>query len=204
MEKALFPEKYNGKDDSAEPDMEYIFQELSRKHVTRQLLWEEYKLEHPDGLMYSQFCERIRVAQKANEIDYHKTHKAGEECEVDWAGTKIPYFDVQNKKWREAALFVAALPASAYPFAYAYHDQKTASWIDAHIRAFRFFEGTPRILLPDCPKTAVTKTDLFDPVLTKSYREMAAYYDITIIPARPRKPQDYLQNRFIFKIDIIS
>ena len=196
LEKALFPEKHAGKDGPDEPDMGYIIKELTRKHVTRQLLWEEYKLEHPDGLMYSQFCDRIRMAQKANEIDFHKTHKAGEECEVDWAGTGIPYFDLQGKGWRSAALFVAVLPASVYPFVYAYADQKAASWIDAHIRAFRFFGGTPRILIPDCPKTAVTTTDLYEPVLSKSYQEMAAHYDITIIPARPREPRDknYVEN----------
>ena len=197
LEKTLFPEKHAvGEADSDEPDMGYIFGELSKKHVTRQLLWEEYKLEHPDGLMYSQFCERIKSARETDEIDYHKIHKAGEECEVDWAGTGISYYDVQGKQWRSAALFVAVLPASAYPFVHAYPDQKSASWIDAHIRSFRFFGGTPRILIPDCTKTAVVTPDLFDPLLTKSYQEMAAHYDITIIPARPGKPKDknYVEN----------
>jgi len=196
LEKMLFPEKYSDCIGTDEPDMGYILTELSRKHVTRQLLWEEYKLDHPSGLMYSQFCERIRIAMKANEIDYHKTHKGGEECEVDWAGTGIPYFDLKGKEWRTSAIFVAALPASAYPFAYAYPDQKSASWIDAHIRAFKFFGGTPRILIPDCAKTAVITPDLFDPILSKSYQEMASHYDITIIPARPGKPRDknYVEN----------
>jgi transposase len=196
LEKILFPEKYADNAGTDEPDMGYILQELSRKHVTRQLLWEEYKLDHPNGLMYSQFCERIKAARKANEIDYHKTHKGGEECETDWAGTGIQYFDMGSKEWRTAAIFVAVLPASAYPFAYAYPDQKSASWIDAHIRAFRFFGGTPRILIPDCAKTAVVTPDLYDPVLTKSYQEMASHYDITIIPARPGKPRDknYVEN----------
>lgn len=190
LEKILFPEKHAKETGSDEPDMGYILQELTRKHVTRQLLWEEYKLDHPNGLMYSQFCERIRLAQKANEIDYHKTHKAGEECETDWAGTGISYFDVENKEWKTAAIFVAVLPASLYPFAHAYPDQKSESWIDAHIRAFRFFGGTPRVLTPDCTKTAIVTADLFDPVITRSYQEMAAHYDITIIPARPGRPQD--------------
>jgi len=98
--------------------------------------------------------------------------------------------------WMNAVLFVGVLPASAYPFARAYPDQKTPSWIDAHVRMFRFFGGMPRILTPDCTKTAVTTPDLFDPVITKTYQDMAAHYDITIIPARPRKPRDknYIEN----------
>jgi transposase len=196
LENMLFPEKYASHSECDEPVMEYILSELSRKHVTRQLLWEEYKMEHPSGLMYSQFCDRIRSALKANDIDYHKPHKAGEECEVDWAGSTIPYYDVKLAKWDVAVLFVAVLPASAYPFAYAYPNQKTESWIDAHVRAFKFFDGTPRILVPDCTKTAVTTPDLYDPLITKTYQEMAAHYDITIIPARPRKPKDknYVEN----------
>jgi len=188
LEVLLFPEKSEA--DPKELDMMYIISELSRKHVTRQLLWEEYKQEHPDGLMYSQFCERIRKALKENALEYHKHHKAGEECEVDWAGTTIPYYDAGMGMWKDAVLFVGVLPASAYPFALAYPDQKTPGWIDAHVKMFKFFGGTPRILTPDCTKTAVTTPDLFDPVITKTYQEMAAHYDITIIPARPRKPRD--------------
>jgi len=189
LEALLYPEEKRDAD-SKEPDMMHILAELSRKHVTRQLLWEEYKHEHPDGLMYSQFCDKIRNALKENALEYHKHHKAGEECEVDWAGTTIPYYDAGARIWIDSILFVGVLPTSAYPFARAYPNQKTPSWIDAHVRMFRFFGGTPRILVPDCTKTAVTAPDLFDPVITKTYQEMAAHYDITIIPARPRKPRD--------------
>jgi len=38
------------------PDVNYIHQELKKKSVTLQLLWQEYKQEHPDGLQYGQFC----------------------------------------------------------------------------------------------------------------------------------------------------
>ena len=189
LEEILFREEEND-EDPCELDMGYLLSELSRKYVTRQLLWEEYKIKHPGGLMYSQFCERIKMALKANEMDFHKTHKAGEECEVDWAGGTIPYYDVLREKWSDAFLFVAVLPASNYPFVRAYRDQKTGNWIDGHVRAFDFFGGTPHILIPDCTKTAVTTPDLFDPVITKTYHEMATHYDITVIPARPRKPKD--------------
>ena len=101
LETLLFP-KEEDLADSKGIDMMYILAELSRKHVTRQLLWEEYKEDNPDGLMYSQFCERIRIALKENAIDYHKHHKAGEDCEVDWAGTVIPYYSADERKWKDA------------------------------------------------------------------------------------------------------
>ena len=35
-------------------DWSYIHQELKRKHVTLMLLWQEYKVHHPNGCRYSQ------------------------------------------------------------------------------------------------------------------------------------------------------
>jgi transposase len=36
--------------------MEYLNQELKKKGVTLQFLWNEYKQGNPDGYQYSQFC----------------------------------------------------------------------------------------------------------------------------------------------------
>ena len=45
----------------AMPDWAHVHTELRRKGVTLSLLWQEYKAEHPDGIQYSQFCERYRA-----------------------------------------------------------------------------------------------------------------------------------------------
>ena len=42
------------------PDWARVHAERRRKGVTLALLWQEYKAEHPEGLQYSQFCERYR------------------------------------------------------------------------------------------------------------------------------------------------
>lgn len=175
---------------SPEPDMEYIFREMKKKSVTLMLLWEEYKEQNPDGIMYSQFCDRYSNFKKDNKISMRKEHKAGEEVEVDWAGSTMSYVDTETGELKNAYIFVAVLPASAYPFAYAYGDTKTANWIDAHVRAYEYFGGVPRITIPDNTKTAVTKSDRVDPVLNKSYNEMARHYRTTIVPARAGKPKD--------------
>jgi len=43
-----------------------------------------------------------------------------------------------------ASLFVAVLPASAYPFLHAYDNMKMPNWIDTHMRAYTWFGGAPR------------------------------------------------------------
>ena len=44
----------------AEPDWAALHRELKRKHVTLQMLWDEYVEQHPDGYRYSRFCELYR------------------------------------------------------------------------------------------------------------------------------------------------
>lgn len=177
-------------DCSPEPDMDYVFREMKKPHVTLMKLWEEYKDRHHDGIMYTQFCERYRVFKKSNSITMHKEHKAGEEVEVDWAGSSIQYYDSHMQEYLEASIFVAVLPASNYPFCYAFENKKEQHWIEGHVRAYEYFHGVPRITIPDNAKTAVTKTDLFDPVINRAYLEMAKHYGTTVIAARPYKPRD--------------
>ena len=81
---------------------EHIFNEMKKPNVTLMKLWEEYKREHPDGIMYTQFCERYRTFKISNKISMHKEHKAGEEIEVDWCGSTVSYADAATGKNREA------------------------------------------------------------------------------------------------------
>ena len=56
----LFPtQSRTGQRRFAEPDFETVHQELRSKLVTKQLLWQEYRQQHPaDGYSYAQFCHR--------------------------------------------------------------------------------------------------------------------------------------------------
>ena len=173
-----------------EPDLETIFYEMKKKSVTLMLLWEEYKAKHPDGIMYTQFCERYRSFKKQNQLTIHIEHKGGEEVQVDWAGQTLSYTDPETGEIKKVNIFVAVLPASAYPFVHAYEDMKLANWLDAHANAYEYFGGVPKVTIPDNTKTAVTTADRVDPVLNKSYSEMARHYRTTLVPARAGKPKD--------------
>src|SRR5215469_16586326 len=45
----------------AEPDWATVHRELKRKHVTLQILWDEYIERRPGGYRYSRFCELYRA-----------------------------------------------------------------------------------------------------------------------------------------------
>lgn len=122
------------------------------------LLWKEYKRNHPDGIMYTKFCENYRQFKKANQITMHIEHKAGEEMQIDWAGDTILYMDVKTGALKAVYLFVAVQPTSNYPFDYAYSDSKILNFIDAQVRAYEYFVGVPKITIPDKYKDSSYKS----------------------------------------------
>jgi transposase len=183
------PTERQNKQKIVEPDLEYIHREMQKKGITLTLLWEEYKTENPDGLMYTQFCDRYRAFRKSNDVYMRKIYKAGERVLVDWAGLTMSYTDKTGEVC-PAYIFVAVLPASSYLYVEAFRNMKESSWIEAHVNAFEYFGGVPLIVVPDNPKTAITKANYHDPVANRTYAEMAKHYGTAIIPTRTRAPRD--------------
>ena len=60
LEQRLFGDRIQGVSrEIPQPDFAWVHAELrGHRHVTLQLLWQEYKQTHPDGYQYSQFCDR--------------------------------------------------------------------------------------------------------------------------------------------------
>jgi transposase len=172
------------------PDWSSIHQELRRKGVTLQLLWTEYRQNHPqDGYSYSRFCELYQAWADTLDPVLRQVHVPGEKLFVDWAGQTVPIYHSDGSV-SAAQLFVAVLGFSNKTFAEAFPNQQLASWIIAHCRAYAFFEGVARATVPDNTKTAVSKACRYEPILHRTYQEMAAHYATVILPARPRKPRD--------------
>lgn len=174
-----------------QPDWKAIHEQLQQyRHLTLQLLWEEYRQAHPDGYRYSWFCERYQQWRRHLDVVLRQEHKAGEKMFVDWAGATIPVYDAATGEAWPAFLFVAVLGASSYTHAEATRDQQLETWLQAHIHALEFFGGVPRLAVPDNAKTAVTRPCRYDPDLNPTYQEFAVHYGMGIVPARPYKPRD--------------
>ncbi len=170
------------------PDFVTLQDELRRHpHLTLQLLWEEYRAQQPSGYGYSRFCELYRRWQETRDAVLRQEHRAGEKLFVDWAGAKIPLFSCAAES---ASLFVAVLGASNYTFAYATPNQDLSSWIEAHVRAFEFFGGVPQLVIPDNPRTGVSRACRYEPDLNRTYHEIAQHYGVAVLPARPYQPRD--------------
>lgn len=194
LAKLLFPEKSISQSRKL-PDGEYIHKEMAKSGVTLSLLWNEYcedcRRSNEVPFMYTQFCKYYRDYVNVAKATMHIEHKPGEKLEVDWAGNTTSIIDRNTGDTIKAYVFVAALPCSKYAYAEAFTSMSLECWISAHVNAYNFFGGVTRILVPDNLKTGVTKAFAYDdPILNKTYHEMAEHYETAIIPARVRKPKD--------------
>ena len=176
------------------PDYEYVHTELAKPYVTLKLLWEEYVKSCQDNgdrfYMETQFRRYYHKYARVNKATIRLDHKPALSMEVDWAGTKIGYYDNDLEEMSEASLFVSVLPCSQLVYAEPFRDEKLPSWIAGHVNAFRYIGGVPKTLIPDNLRSGVTHANFYEPVLNKTYNDMADYYGTVILPARVRKPQD--------------
>jgi transposase len=170
----------------------YLESEMKRKHVTLKLLWEEYRLKNPDGYGLTQFRFHYNqnvMAQKPSTV-VRDTYIAGEKLFIDFAGDTIGYVDRVTGERVKVQMFVACMAVSDYGFAMGVPTQKSEDFIHAIICCLKSLGGVPRILVPDNLKSAVTKTDPYEPVLNSILEDMANHYGCTVLPARPCHAKD--------------
>jgi transposase len=191
LEQLLFPSvQLTHSQERAGIDWQYIHRELRRKSVTLMLLWQEYKVQNPDGYQYSQFCHLYR--QWIGRVDpvMRQVHRAGEKMFVDYAGQTVDIYDPSSKQSREAQIFIAVLGASNYTYAEATWTQTLPDWIASHCRAYAYIGGVPEVTVPDNLKSGVKDPCFYEPDINPTYLDMAQHYGTAVIPARVAKPKD--------------
>jgi len=191
LEARLYRDRFQAVADPREPGWAQVHEELrTHKHVTLKLLWGEYQGAHPDGYGYSYFCQHYRAWEGKIDVVMRQQHKAGEKLFVDWAGDTLAYVDPESGEVSAAHIFLAVLGFSNYTFARAYANERTESFLDAHVRAFEHFGGVPELLVPDNLKTGVKRPDRYEAEIAAPYAELAAHYGSVVLPARIGKPRD--------------
>ncbi len=174
------------------PDWLSIHQELKQhKHLTLQLVFEELleKFGEP-YYSYSHFCRGYRQWLGTQQLSMRQAHKGGEKLFVDYCGPTITITCPTTQETRTAQVFVAVLGASNYTYAEATYTQQLEDWCMSHARCFEFLGGVPDIVVPDNLKSAVSKTCRYEPDINPTYHQLAEYFNVAVIPARPYKPKD--------------
>lgn len=188
----LFPEKSLPKSYKSRPipDVEYIHKEITKKGVTFELLWQEYKEMHPDGYGCSQFKEYYYKYKRKLNPTMRQTYVAGEKMFVDYSGLTVPVINLKTGEVEKAQIFVSVLGLSGYTFVHATSSQKVEDFIKSHVEAFNFYEGVPKVIVPDNLKSAIISNNKNGIVFNENYAELSRHYNYAIEPARPYKPQD--------------
>ncbi|MCB9232096.1 MAG: IS21 family transposase [Bacteroidia bacterium] len=117
-------------------------------------------------------------------------HKAGDKLFVDFAGKKLSVVDPQTGEMRDMEVFVAVLGASQLMYVEAVESQQKGDFLLALANALDYFGGVPAAIVPDNLKSAVTKTDKYEPELNPDLAAFGRHYGTSILPARPYKPKD--------------
>jgi transposase len=190
---ALFEKQRRNKSSKYEELAErfpYFVTELKRTGVTLMILWKEYQKKHPEGYSYSQFCYHFQVWHSASKVTMHIEHKAGDKMFVDYAGDKLVIVDRKTGEQRPVEVFVAILGASQLTYAEASMSQKSEDWIRSNERAFIYFGGVTRAIVPDNLKSGVTRSNRYEPGINIMFDDFAEHYETAILPARVRRPKD--------------
>ena len=168
----------------------YFEKELMRTGVTRYLLWHEYKSKNPNGYSYSRFSYHFARWLKTSNASMHIDHEPGDKLYVDFAGTKLSYIERQTGEIMPVEVLITSLGYSQKIYAQACADQTRESFVDGCENALRYYGGSPKALVPDNLKSAVTLASKYEPEINEMYREFANHYSMYVYPARSRAPQD--------------
>jgi hypothetical protein len=113
---------------------------------------------------------------------------AGETMEVDFGYLGLAY-DENSMRLKKAWIFSGRLNHSRKAYREIVFDQKQETFFMCHVRAFEYFGGVPKKVVPDNLKAAVIKASFESPIINRVYHKLAEHYNFLINPCVPYKPE---------------
>ena len=143
-----------------------------------------------EGYSYSRFCELYQAWAGTLDPVLRQVHVPGEKMFVDWAGQTVPIHTSRTAVSSAAHLFVAVLGASNKTFAEAFANEQLAAWIARPLPRLRLLWRRGQDHRPRQPQDRRGRPCRYEPLLHRTYQEMAEHYGTVIVPARIKKPRD--------------
>lgn len=157
--------------------------------VSLNVIHEELLEQNKITVQYSGFWKQVQKFANLSEATMVRIFKPGERCEIDYADG-IDIMDPVTGEIQKTEFFVGVLCHSRFAFAEFTMTQSSSDFLQSHVNMFEFFGGTAQVLSPDNLKSAVTKAHRYDPTINQAYTRLATHYDVAVVPARVRRPQD--------------
>lgn len=156
---------------------------LTKVHqlLARQGVHVPYSSLHRFAAKHCGFGERRRITVRMAECE------PGELAEVDFGRLGLVP-DPESGRRRTLWALVVVLVHSRHQYVHVTHSQQVRDLIGGLEDAWAFFGGTPRRVVTDNLRAAVTRADRYDPVFQRTFEEYAAYRSFTIDAAPVRHP----------------
>jgi hypothetical protein len=149
--------------------------------LVRQGVHVPYSSLHRFAVKHCGFSEGRRITVRMEEVE------PGELAEVDFG--RLGYVpDPGTGGKRLLWALVVVLPSSRHQYVHVTHTQTVQDLIEGLEDAWASFGGTPRRVILDNLRAAITKADRYDPIFQRTFEEYAAYRGFTIDAAVVRHP----------------
>ncbi len=163
---------------------------LKRRGVTRLALYRDYCNATSEGYSQTSYYFHFNLWNRRAQPSMHMTHKSGDKMYVDFTGEKLEVVDPLSGELKKMEVFVAILGGSQYTYVEAVESQRVDDFISCCENALHFFGGAPNAVVPDNLKSAVIKTNRYEPKLNENFEAFADHYSMVVLPARAYKPKD--------------
>ena len=171
----------------------YAKQEIGRKHVTRQLLYQEYAAKYASVYSYSHFCELFHASLQKQDYSLFQTFGPGEIMMADFAGDKLCYTDKCTGEEISCQVLVVTLGYSGYTFVYAIASQSQECFVEGLNKALEYFKGSPSIVRFENLKAGVIKSDRYEPSFNTLLSMFCQHNSLIPDATRAGKPKDKAQ-----------
>lgn len=190
------PENIRRKDSSLMPDYQAAYDRLKAPKSKANLfyLWLKYKKENPAGYQYTQYCLYFKRFLEKNygsdAVSMAVERIPGEKVYIDWVGdTPEILLNRATGELCKVHFFVTTVGVSNLIYVEAFADEKLANFITGTVHALEYYGATPKYLVPDNLKTAITKHTKDELLINSAYQDLESFYDVVITPPPARKPK---------------
>jgi len=154
-----------------------------------QAIWQRLRRDHGFKGGYGAVWRFVsRLEDATPKVTVRIEVKPGDEAQVDFGYVGLLLDPVTGRR-RKTWAFVMTLSWSRHMYVEFVFDQTVETWLRLHQHAFAFFGAAPRRIVLDNLKAAIVKACFEDPVVQRSYQELAEHYGFLLAPCRVRTPE---------------
>ena len=169
---------------------EYAGRRAKYRHLTYEVLYEEYSGRVDAAYSYTQFKERLKEYEKRHDYTFHNEYRPGYEMQADYAGDSLYVTDPGTGEVRRVYVLVCVLPCSGEAFAVGMYSTRMEDFFHGMSASLESFGGVPEVVKSDNMRQWVKKYDRYEPQFSDAATAWALHYGTQIENCRVRRPRD--------------